>query len=454
MASRLIGLLRRLFWAPLFLALLAASAPAQAASVIRDTEVETLLETLMKPVFKVAGLDPDDVRIYIVNDPQLNAFVAGGQNIFINTGLFVAAQTPEQLQGVLSHETGHIAGGHLARGSQAMDRAGTQMIIGSILGLAAAVVGAPEVGMAMIAGGMTVAQGEYLAFSRTQEQSADQAAVTFLGRLHLPPDGLLQFFEILNQQNSLLGGERGNPFLRSHPLTKERIDFLENQVARSPYRGRQLPAAVHVAFDRSRAKLDAYLSPPDQTLKKYAGNTLVDRYAQAIAYYKIPDVKKSLSLIDQLIKENPTDPYFPEFKGQMLFENGRIADSIQPFRDALRLKVDAPLIRYALARALLEEPGGNNAPEAAALLREVTRVDPRNASAWRSLGVAEGQMGNRGESALALAEYALLTRNYDDARLYVSRAKAAVPPESPSYYRVEDLERAVNDLRDDLRRNR
>ncbi|SNB67261.1 Putative Zn-dependent protease, contains TPR repeats [Arboricoccus pini] len=454
MASRLIGLLRRFSWTPLFLAFLVVSAPANAASVIRDTEVEALLHNLMAPVFKVAGLDPDDVRIYIVNNQQLNAFVAGGQNIFVNTGLFITAETPEQLQAVLAHETGHIAGGHLARGSQAMDRAGTQMIIGSILGLAAAVVGAPEVGMAMLAGGMTVAQGEFLAFTRTQEQSADQAAVTFLGRLHLPPDGLLQFFQILNTQNNLLGGERGNPFLRSHPLTQERIDFLRTQVARSPYEGRQLPSSDHVAFDRSRAKLDAYLSPPNQTLKKYAGNSLVDRYAQAIAYYKIPDVKKSLSLIDELIKENPSDPYFPEFKGQMLFENGHVAESVQPFRDALRLKVDAPLIRYALARALLEEQGGNNAPEAAALLRDVTRVDPRNASAWRSLGVAEGQIGNRGESAMALAEYALLIRNYDDARLYVSRAKAAVPPESASYYRVEDLERAVNDLRDDLRRNR
>lgn len=426
---------------------------AQAASVIRDTEIEDLLEKIMTPIFKAAGLEPGDIHFYIVNDSSLNAFVAGGQNIFINTGLFIRAQTPEQLQGVLAHETGHIAGGHLARGSQAMDRAGSQMIIGSILGLAAAVVGAPEVGMAMMAGGLTVAQSQYLSFSRTQERSADQAAVTFLARDHLPPTGLLQFFQILSQEGRMVGGEGANPFLRSHPLTQDRIQFLEDQASKSPYQGNRLPPAIDEQFDRSRAKLDAYLAPTADTLKKYAGDSLIDRYAQAIAYYKIPDLKRSLSLIDGLIKDYPRDPYFEELKGQVLFENGRTAEAIAPYREALRLKVDAPLLRYGLARALLEQPQNEaDAKEAAALLEEVTRVEPENASAWRFLGIAQGQVGKVGDSSLALTEYALLTRNYNDARLYISRAKATIPPGTPSFYRMQDLERAVDDLREQIRR--
>ncbi len=224
---------------------------ASAVVIIRDAEIESTLRKIVDPIFKAAGLEPRDVHLYIIRDPVLNAFVAGGQNIFINTGLLVAAKTPDQLAGVLAHETGHIAGGHLSRRPAAVDRSLVASVAGLVLGAAAAVAGAPQVGIAAIAGGATVAQGSLLAFSRMQEESADRAAVTFLADEKLPPEGLIQFFDILEQQNMGINSE-GSVFLRTHPLTADRISFLEYQNSISPYKGRTLPPGIEAEYERCR----------------------------------------------------------------------------------------------------------------------------------------------------------------------------------------------------------
>jgi predicted Zn-dependent protease len=405
------------------------------------------LHELADPVFAAAGLVPRDVDIFIVRDDQLNAFVAGGQNLFLNTGLISRAKTPEQLLGVIAHETGHIAGGHLSRANTALNRAGTEMIIGSLLGLAAAVAGAPELGTAVIAGGLTFAERNLLAFSRAQEQSADQAAVTYLERLSLPPSGLLEFFDVMEQ--SSLGLDRGGTaFMRTHPLTRDRVLFIQQRAASSPYRGRELPADIHELFARSIAKLDAFSNEPATTLRQYGGDRVVDRYAQAIAYYRRPDLQRALDIIHGLIREEPANPHFRELEGQMLFENGRTAAAIAPYREAVRLDPTSSMFHFGLARALLEQPGQEAAAEAARELREVVAREPDNASAWRFLGIAEGKAGRQGPSALAFTEAAVLRRDRDDARLWYARAQAAISPADPNWLRLQDLDPVVDDLRD------
>ena len=419
---------------------------ARAQALIRDTEIEDLLRELANPVFDAANLTARDVGIFIVRNEQLNAFVAGGQNLFLNTGLISKAQSPEQLLGVIAHETGHIAGGHLSRANSALDRAGTEMIIGSLLGLAAAVAGAPEVGTAVIAGGLTVAQSNLLAFSRAQEQAADQAAISYLERLGLPPTGLLQFFGVLEQ--SSFGLDRGgSAFLRSHPLTRDRVLFVQERAASSPSRGRSLPAPIHDAFARSKAKLDGFLNEPAATLRQYRGETIVDRYARTIAQYRKPDLETALDMVRQLIRDEPQNPHFRELEGQMLFENGRTAAAIGPYREAVRLDPTSAMFRFGLARALLEQPQPA-AAEAAAELREVVGREPENAAAWRFLGIAEGKAGRHGASALAFTEAAVLRHDRDDARLWYSRAEAAIAPGDPNWLRLQDLDRAVDDLRE------
>ena len=440
---------RLLAW---MLALLAAAPlPAQAVGVIRDAEIEANIHQIADPIFGAARLDKDSIRIFIINDDKLNAFVAGGQNLFLNTGLIVHSATPDQLAGVIAHETGHIAGGHLSRSEQAQTQAGATTLLGALLGAAAAVAGAPQLGMAMIAGGATVGQANLLKYSRTQEQSADQAAVTYLGALKMSPEGLLEFFHTLDTQDLRIN-QGGSPFLRTHPLTSDRIVFLEQQVAKSPYRGQRPSPVLSASFTRSIAKLDAFLGDPQTMIRRYQGDSVSDRYARAIAYYRIPDLPKALDLVDGLIKEYPKDPYFQELKGQMLFENGRIDASVEPYRQAVRNRPDSALLRLGLARALIEQGRDENLTEAVALLREVVRIEPENAGGWRFLGIAEGRLGHEGPAALALAEQAVLVGNQADAQLYIRRAKQLIARDDPGWYRLEDLERATEEMEPPPRR--
>lgn len=427
--------------------------PVQAATLIRDAEIEALVHAIADPIFAAARLDPESIDVHILRDDKLNAFVAGGQNLFLNTGLIERSESPDQLAGVIAHETGHIAGGHLSRMRDAQASAGTSTLLGALLGAAAAVAGAPELGTALLAGGATVAESGFLKFSRSQEQAADQAAVTYLTALGMSPEGLLRFFEILDTQNLRLN-TGGNPYTRTHPLTRDRMRFLEQEVAASPYRGARPDPALVEAHARAVAKLEGFLDNPARVLQRRQGDSLPDRYARAIAAYRVPDLRQALGLVDGLIAEHPRDPYFHELKGQMLFENGRIAESVEPYREAVRHRPDSALLRLGLARALLEQGRAPDLDEAAALLREVVRIEPENAGAWRFLGVAEGRRGREGAAAMALAEHAVLLRNREDAELHLRRARQLVDPSDPDWFRLQDLERAAEEIEPPASRRR
>ena len=425
--------------------------PAMAATVIRDAEIEDTIHRIADPVFTAANLDPGSIDIYLLRDPTLNAFVSGGQNLFINTGLIVRTANPDELRGVIAHETGHIAGGHLSRIAGARDQAMAKTLLGAVLGMAAAVVGAPELGTAIMAGGLTAGQRGILAFSRSQEQAADQAAVTFLGRLNESPEGLRDFFEVLEGQNLRVSGG-GNVYARTHPLTQDRIRFMEEQVERSPYRGRRIEGDLIDAHARMVAKLDGFLSNPQDVLRRRKGDSITDRYARAVALYRIPDIDGSLKAIDGLIASEPQNPYFHELKGQVLFENGRIAEAVPPYREAMRFRPASALIRIGLARALLEGSAAKDAEEAVALLEEATRIEPDNPGAWRFLGIAYGKLGRDGKASMALAEQSILVGDKDDARLYVRRAQQAVAASDPDWIRLQDQLRTVEEMDDPPRR--
>jgi predicted Zn-dependent protease len=425
---------------------LPSEVPAQTQggiSLIRDAEIEQTLAAITDPILDAAGIAPDAVKIYIVKDSQLNAFVAGGMNLFINTGLLMRTEHPGQLAGVIAHEVGHIAGGHLSRVGGAQRRAAAEMILATVLGAAAAVAGAPQLGTAIITGGQTVAQGNYMSFSRSQEQAADQAGLTFLARAGISPRGLAEFFHILDNQNVLTVAST-NPYLRSHPLTRDRINFVESRVGPDDAAAPPLPQAWIEGHARMVAKLTAFLEPPGEALAKYQGdNSLTGRYARAIALYRLPDLDAALAEIDRLIGEHPDDPYFHELKGQMLFENGRIEAAVEPYREAVALAPTAAMLHVGLARALIESGAAPANQEAIGALDEALRLEPNNAGAWRQLGIARGRAGEEGESSLALAEWALLVGKDEDARLYARRAEARIERGDPAWLRLQDLLRVI-----------
>jgi predicted Zn-dependent protease len=429
--------------ASLALALQPRALAARGISLIRDAEIEADLRRMTAPILEAAGLGVDSINLYIVNDDRLNAFVAGGMNLFLNTGFIMRTEHVGQLVGVMAHEIGHISGGHLSRVGAAQRQAAAEMILAAVLGAAAAVAGAPQLGTAIITGGQSYAQTNFMTFTRSQEQAADQAALTYLDRAGLSARGLAEFFKVLETQN-VLAVSAPNPYLRSHPLTRERMQFVEGHLQRQEADASTVPEGWELAHSRMVAKLRAFLNDPRQVIDRYAqGDGLVERYARAIAYYRLPDLPRALGEIDGLLADYPDDPYFHELKGQMLFENGRVEAAVGPYREAVRLQPTSALLRIGLAQALIETGAPDANQDAIGYLEEAIHHERTNPTAWRLLGIAQGRNGLEGRSALSFAEYALLIGKQDDARLYAKRAEARIEPSDPAWLRLQDILRVI-----------
>jgi predicted Zn-dependent protease len=426
------------------LATIVAHGTAIAENILRDTEIEADIRTMVAPIWRAAGLEPSALHVYLVEDKQLNSFVAGGQNEFINSGLIMRAETPNQLIGVLAHETGHIAGGHLTRFQEAARNASIEGIIAMVLGAAASVVG--KNGAAML-GAQGVAERSFMQYSITQEASADHAAMTFLDASGQSARGLLQFFQIL-QSEELLAGIREDPYLRTHPLTTERIDYVRNHVEHSRFSDVRDSSANIELLKRIKVKLGAFTAPPSSTLAAYpeSDQSVLARYARAIAYYRIPKLDKALPTIDGLIRDYPTDPYFRELKGQMLFENGRIADAVQPYQEAVRLAPAAPLLRISLAQVYIESNDPKMNSRAIAYLNDALRTEDKETTGWHLLATAYGRENQIGMAALALAEEGLAAGKKKDAQHQALRAKALLPKNSAGYNRAENIHREAEQI--------
>ena len=415
---------------------------------VRDTEIEKSLRDIADPLLRAAGLSPDSVSIVLINSSVLNAFVANGQNLFFHTGLLEAADTPEQLAGVMAHEIGHIAGGHLIRGREAIDQARTQALLGVLLGVMAGLAsGDGRAAAAGISASQELATRSFLSYSREQESAADSAALRFLDQLGWSSAGLMEFFEKLQGQE-LLPTDRQVEFVRTHPLTRDRIDAVEFHTHQSPYRGIKLPPDFQERHERMRAKLMGFLQPQTALLRYGNQDPRVSaRYARAIALYRTGKIDEALHLTDGLIAEEADNPYFYELKGQVLFENSRIDDAVIAYRKAVALLPDAPLILAAYAHALIESKDEKALPEAILRLQETLRLEPDSAFAWRLLAAAWGRQGHEGLTAYALAEEAVLLGDPARAAGYAARAEKLLPKESPYRLRAQDI-RATSQVPD------
>jgi predicted Zn-dependent protease len=425
-------------------------AQGQPLALIRDAETEAAIRELGTPLWQAAGLDPAAIRILLVNDRGLNAFVAGGQRLFLNTGLIQRTVHPGQLQGVIAHETGHIAGGHLARIPEAMRNALITSLIAIVLTAAAGAAGGGVGGgvAAGAIGGQSMGQRSFFAFTRSQETAADQAGVTLLDQTRQSARGFMEFMEILQQQEFVAVG-RQDPYMRTHPLSVERVDFLRNHVSRSPFSDVAPAPALVATHARIKAKLQGFLDHPLTTLGKYpeADQSVPARYARAIAQYKVPDLKRALPMIEALIAEFPRDPYFHELRGQMLFENQRVAEALPSYRRAVELLPTVGLLRVDLAQVLIELNDPQLLREALLHLSEAERMEPELPRVHRMRAIVLGRENRVGEAAAALAEQALLEGRLPDARDQARRAIRLLPVGSPPALRAETIEaEAVREL--------
>lgn len=426
------------------------SPAAHALSLIRDAEIEDTLRRYANPIFKEAGLNPKSVRIFIVNENVINAYVAGGANIFLYTGLIDACTTPGMLIGTIAHETGHIAGGHLARGTEKLKNAQIGAILTYVLGAAAGVsAGQGDVAAAVIAGGQNVLQRNLLSFSRGNEQAADQAALRYLDGLQASASGLYDLMSMLRRSDAQHLSQR-DPYILTHPLTSERMSHVGDHVEHSPFPADKLYGDFEMPHQRMRAKLYSFLNPPEKTFARYPerDTSLPARLARAVAYYKMPDVERALNEIDGLLKEHPKDAYLYDLKGQVLFENGHIEDARKAYEKAVSLLPDSPLILASLGEVEVATGQPEEFKNAIRHLEKSTQLDATNANVWRILATAYGKRGELGKSSLALAEEAAIKNDHAAITRFADQAMRQLTPGTPAYQRAIDLKNLALQLKE------
>ena len=406
---------------------------AHALSVIRDAEIEETVTNWLKSIFRAVNLPPENAEIVLINDPSINAFVAGGQTIFIHTGLLTNATSLDDLMFVLSHETGHIVGGHITRGITAMEKAKTTTLVSTILGgILAVASGRPDAGIAIMIGSQGSAMGQFLTYRQTEESSADRIAVDVMKKLGYSMQGFINIMQNLRRLERL-NDESDSGYLRTHPMTQNRVRDLDRFTKNAP------DVKHDLSFERIKAKLIGFMEKPADVLAHYRGNSFADRYAKAIALYQKHELDKSFILLDQLIKENPHDAYLYEMKGQFSFERGFIDEAIKNYEQANRLKPNQPLIELSLAQSYLEKDDKRLAEKALPILIQATLDEPDLALGWRLMATAYNKLGKNLEADYAMVEYERASDKLSAAQKRAKKLLSKIDTSSPHYQRLQDI---------------
>jgi predicted Zn-dependent protease len=392
---------------------------------------------------KAAGYSPNSIKLHIVNDDAINAFTPGGRDIYINSGLLIKfSEDPEAVQAIIAHEMGHIKGEHLARGQEYFGKVQNTILSSTILGIITSTFN-PELGGALLLGGLHVGERSLLSYSRSNEEAADQAAISLLEASNNSASGFVRVLEFFRKQERNIAGPT-NPYTRTHPMSREREILVKNHLKNSKYKQVTITPELQQQYYRAMVKLKAFLRPPEDILAAQDTTSINSRYVRVIAYYRLAQLQNALLILDHLIKEFPKDPYFLELKGQILYENGKPEESIPYYKQAHSLLPSA-LIKLELAIAYIAVSENNAASEAISLqeasnyLKQTLAQEPDNVIAMRQLAIAYGRQGLIGLSNLTLAEEAMLLGNSEAAKKFAEIAIKNLPTGSPERLRAEDV---------------
>mgnify|MGYP000259132803 CR=1 FL=1 len=428
------SLLARLTALFLFLSTVAAGAQ----SIIRDAEIEHGLQALAAPILRAAGL-PSSVRIIVVDDGSLNAFVVDTNHIFIHSGLLMRLEDPAQVQAVIAHEAAHIANGHFTRRAANVGTASTVARIGLLLGVAAGVAsGDAGAGLGVAAGAASSAQRVLFAHTRAEEASADTAGIRYMISAGVNPAAMLDVLDLFRGQEALSVG-RQDPYLLTHPLTRERLRSVRALIA-----GLDAPAPDNTTmywFQRMQGKLTAFLRAPSWTLRRVGrnDNSEIARLRRAIAYHRQPDSDRALSEVDALVAMRPSDAYYHELRGQILYESRHYPHAVAAYARAVELAPREPLILAGYGRALLAADTASGNRQALDVLNRARARDPFNPRLLRDLGLAHARLGQNGLASVATAERYALQGRFDDAQIHANRASGLLPQGSPGWLRAQDV---------------
>ena len=419
----------------------AVAQPASAQSILRDAETELLLKDISRPLIEAAGLRPDDVQVILIYDNSINAFVAGGQIVYLHSALITEADNANEVQGVIAHELGHVTGGHMIRLHEGIEQAGHISILSLLLGAAAMAAGAGEAGMGIMAMGQQAAIGRFLAFSRVQENSADQAGASYLKQAGISGRGSLAFFRRLQNLEFRLNIPQDNGYARTHPLHQERISRLESMYSADPAWDRATDPLLEERFQRVKAKLTGYVQEARQVFNRYpeSDRSIPGRYARAYGYHRTAHPEKALAEANSLLADRPSDPFFLELKGQILLESGRPREALESLREAVRIAPDQPLISALLGHALISTEDQENFEEAKRVLRIAVQRDNNNPFAWYQLGIVYDREGDPARAALATAERYNLQGEPALALPNAEQAMMGIPVGTPDWLRAQDI---------------
>ena len=414
--------------------------------LLRDTEIEQLLRDYARPVLRAAGLEKQNIQVSIINDPSFNAFVADGRRIFVNYGALMQSTTPNQLIGVLAHETGHLAGGHLSKLRSQLAQAQTQMIVAMLLGVGAMVAGggrnsgSTNAGLAAIAGPQEMIRRNLLSYQRQQEENADRAGVRFLNATGQSAKGMYETFRRFTDE-SLFSSRGADPYLQSHPMPADRVAALEALAKTSPYWDKKDDPALQRRHDMMRAKTSGFMERPETVYRRYplSDTSLPARYARAISTYLHGDPRSAQAQIETLIQTEPRNPYFYELKGQALLEGGKPNDAIAPLRKAVELSHRAPLIEMLLGQALVATDNKAYANEAISILKAALVRETEAPLGYAQLAMAYGRRGEYAEADLASAQAAYLRGDSKTARALAARAKTRFAVGTPGWVKADDI---------------
>jgi predicted Zn-dependent protease len=419
-------------------------------AILRDTESEQLLRDYTRPILRVAGLEKQNIQVTIINESTFNAFVADGHRIFVNYGALMQSETPNQITGVLAHETGHLAGGHLAKLREQVAMAQTQMIIAMLLGVGAIAAsakgnnngngGLSSAGAAALSAPQEVIGRSLLSYVRGQEENADRAGVKFLNATGQSAKGMYDTFKRFTNE-SLFAAHGTDPYVQSHPMPAERVAALEEIAHSSPYWDKKDDPALQLRHDMMRAKISAFMERQDTVYRRYpmSNDSLPARYAHAITTYLHGDLRNAITQIDGLIQVQPNNPYFYELRGQALLEGGKPLEAIAPLRKAVQLSNNAPLIEMLLGQALVASDNKAYAEEAIRILRAAVARETEAPLGYLQLAMAYSRKGDLAEADLASAQAAFLRGDNKTARDLASRAKARFAVGTPGWVKADDI---------------
>ena len=421
-----------------------ALAPASAQSRLRDAETEELLRDMIEPLVEASELEPGNVEVVLINDPSINAFVAGGQIVYVHSGLLNAAESANEVQGVLAHELGHITAGHVARFDERVAGMQSMTLLSLLAGAAAVLAGAPpEAGFGLFGAGLQAGQANFLSFNRNQEASTDLAGARYLSGAEISGRGMLKFFERLRNLEIRRGYSQADDaaYGRTHPLSGDRIATLRELLERDRAWDNPVDPVLQERFLQARAKLYGYLAEPVRTLRLYpeSDQSLSGHYARAYAYHKDAQIEKALAEADVLLATNPDNPYYLELQGQILLESGKVEQALIPLRRATQLTVNQPLIASMFGHALIATEDESNYDEAERVLRGAVGRDRFNPFAWYQLGVVYAARGDIPRAQLASAEQQVMNRAYPAALRNAKAAEASLPRGSPDWIRAQDI---------------